>query len=78
MTAASLRARFDAAEPFAGAAAAEPIRVVATPYSWCDPTVIPPRRWVYGRSIQRGHLRAVVAQGAAGKTSSAWVRLWRW
>lgn len=46
----------------------EPVRVTATPYEWCDPRTIKPREWVYGRSIQRGHLRAVVAQGAAGKT----------
>lgn len=46
----------------------EPVRVVATPYEWCDPRTIKPREWIYGRSIQRGHLRAVVAQGAAGKT----------
>ena len=42
--------------------------VSATPYAWCDPATIRPREWVYGRSIQRGHVRAIVAQGAAGKT----------
>jgi len=42
--------------------------VVATPYLWRDPATIKPREWVYGRSIQRGHVRAIVAQGGAGKT----------
>jgi hypothetical protein len=43
--------------------------VSATPYVWREPTAIPPRDWIYGRSILRGHLRAVVAQGGAGKTT---------
>lgn len=46
----------------------EPLKITATPYQWRDPSQIKPREWVYGRSIQRGHLRAVVAQGGAGKT----------
>jgi len=55
--------------PVAGKKAqANAVAVAATPYEWCDPAMIPPREWVYGRSIQRGHLRAVVAQGGAGKT----------
>lgn len=76
MNAASIQDRFDNARPFCptplhqanGKPVAEPVTVVATPYIWRDPTTIKPREWVYGRSIQRGHLRAVVAQGAAGKT----------
>lgn len=46
----------------------EPVKVVATPYVWRDPATIKPREWVYGRSIQRGHVRAILAPGAAGKT----------
>jgi hypothetical protein len=46
----------------------DPARVVATPYAWRDPATIKPREWVYGRSIQRGHVRAILAPGAAGKT----------
>ncbi len=80
---AGLAARFDAAEtyhadarPFAPVPLdggrdkpqAEPVKVVATPYVWRDPTTIKPREWVYGRSIQRGHVRAILAPGAAGKT----------
>lgn len=76
MNAASMQDRFDNARPFCptplhqanGKPVPEPVTVVATPYIWRDPTTIKPREWVYGRSIQRGHLRAVVAQGAAGKT----------
>jgi hypothetical protein len=63
-----LRERLDQAEPFRAANAAEPLKVTATAYQWRDPSQIKPREWVYGRSIQRGHLRAVVAQGGAGKT----------
>lgn len=40
----------------------------ATPYEWHDPETIPARQWVYGRHIQRGHVRGLVAQGGAGKT----------
>jgi hypothetical protein len=46
----------------------QPRLVSATPYIFRQPETIPQREWVYGRSIQRGHLRAVVAQGGAGKT----------
>jgi hypothetical protein len=40
----------------------------ATPYVWRDPDTIPRRQWVYGRHIQRGHVRGLIAQGGAGKT----------
>lgn len=68
MTATPIRDRFEQAEPFAGPRPVNPVAVVATPYAWCGPSTIRPREWVYGRSIQRGHVRAIVAQGAAGKT----------
>lgn len=76
MNAASWQDRYDDARPFApipfqpvqGKSVPEAVTVNATPYVYRDPTTIKPREWVYGRSIQRGHLRAVVAQGAAGKT----------
>lgn len=42
--------------------------VAATPYTCRDPRTIKPREWVYGRSIQRGHVRAIIAAGGAGKT----------
>ncbi|MEN2786073.1 AAA family ATPase [Sphingomonas qilianensis] len=68
MTAIPLHDRYEYAEPYLAANGPEPIKVSATPYQWRNPTQIKPRQWVYGRSIQRGHLRAVVAQGGAGKT----------
>lgn len=42
--------------------------VTATPYVWREPEDIPQREWIYGRQIQRGHVRGLVAQGGAGKT----------
>ncbi|MBI0477488.1 recombinase RecA [Sphingomonas sp. MA1305] len=48
--------------------ASEPVEVHATQYVFRDPETIKPREWVYGRSIQRGHVRAILAPGAAGKT----------
>lgn len=63
MSATPLRERLAHAEPFAASPS-----VSATPYVWRDPATIKPREWVYGRSIQRGHVRAIVAQGGAGKT----------
>ncbi|WP_230629322.1 AAA family ATPase [Sphingomonas sp. Leaf37] len=61
---------FRPSSPLVGSAKADPapVSVVATPYVWRDPTTIKPREWVYGRSIQRGHVRAILAPGAAGKT----------
>jgi hypothetical protein len=67
MTATPLRDRLEKAAPFAGPQPVN-ISVSATPYVWRNPTTIKPREWIYGRSIQRGHVRAIVAQGGAGKT----------
>ncbi|MDQ0839409.1 AAA family ATPase [Sphingomonas faeni] len=77
MNATAMQASYEDARPFCptpmiGGGAQkpkpEPVKVVATPYVWRDPTTIKPREWVYGRSIQRGHVRAILAPGAAGKT----------
>ena len=68
MTATPLRERLDQARPFAAPMSADVATITATPYVWRDPTTIKPRDWIYGRSIQRGHVRAIVAQGGAGKT----------
>lgn len=68
MTATPLRERLDCAQPYSGPQPIAIPPVKATPYSWRDPMTIKPREWVYGRSIQRGHVRAIVAQGGAGKT----------
>lgn len=77
MNAIPFAARVEEARPFCpvpmdqgrpAQSAPPPVEVVATPYVWRDPTTIKPREWVYGRSIQRGHVRAILAPGAAGKT----------
>jgi hypothetical protein len=77
MNAIPFAARVEEARPFcpvpmdqgrSGQPAPPPLEVVATPYVWRDPTTIKPREWVYGRSIQRGHVRAIIAPGSAGKT----------
>ena len=44
------------------------VAVSATAYTWSEPQTIPPRQWIYGRQIQRKHVRGLVAQGGAGKT----------
>lgn len=62
-----LHDRMAGAKPYS-APGSEPVTVTATPYQWRDPAQIRPREWVYGRSIQRGHVRAILAPGAAGKT----------
>jgi hypothetical protein len=67
MTATPLRERYDNAASFSGPAPVD-VAVSATQYVWRDPATIKPREWIYGRSIQRGHVRAIVAQGGAGKT----------
>lgn len=43
--------------------------VKATPYEWVDPSSLPPRRFLYGFELSRGQASAVVAPGAAGKTT---------
>lgn len=47
----------------------QPPRFTATPFVWRDPATIPPREWVYGRSLIRGFVSCLIAPGAAGKTS---------
>lgn len=43
--------------------------ITATPFSWRDPASIPRRRFLYGYELRRQQLSAVVAPGAAGKTT---------
>jgi 5S rRNA maturation endonuclease (ribonuclease M5) len=44
-------------------------RLVATPFVWRDPAIIPPRRWIYGWHYIRKFTSATIAPGALGKTS---------
>jgi hypothetical protein len=56
---------------------AAPLRAVETPalviaptaYTWRDPATIPKRDFLYGYELQRKHVSAVIAPGAAGKTT---------
>lgn len=43
----------------------------ATPYIWREPSEIPPRQWLYGRSYIRRIVTATVAPGGLGKSSLA-------
>jgi len=43
--------------------------ISATPFAWPAAHTIPPRRWLYGRDLQRGNVCAIVAPGATGKTA---------
>lgn len=71
----TIRAAMDAAQwPWpdvpANDAAAEPkLSLSATPFAWRDPTTIPRRQFLYGFELRRRQLSAVVAPGAAGKTT---------
>jgi hypothetical protein len=47
-----------------------PARVnMATPFVWRDPSLIPPRRWIYGSHYIREFLTLTVAPGGVGKSS---------
>jgi len=43
--------------------------IVATPFKWIEPGLIPPRKWLYGRHLIRGRVSLDVAAGGVGKTS---------
>lgn len=47
----------------------EPVTITATPYTWREPATIKRREFLYGFELQRGHVSAVIAPGAAGKTT---------
>ena len=51
------------------ASASERKRIRATPFVYRDPSLIPPREWVYGRHLIRRFLSTTVAPGAVGKSS---------
>ena len=38
-------------------------------FRWIEPEAIPPRRWIYGRSLLRGFVSLLASAGGAGKTS---------
>lgn len=71
MRAASLQKQYDAAEPFAGAAApaAAPVTIAASPFRWPAQHTLPRRPWVWGRWLLLGTVSAIVAPGGVGKSS---------
>lgn len=69
MSAASIQARFDTAQPFASPIAAEPVKITASPFRWPDHRTLPRRPWVWGRWLLLGTVSAIVAPGGVGKSS---------
>lgn len=69
MNAPSLRERFEAAAPFVAHAAAEPLKITASPFRWPDHRTLPRRPWVWGRWLLLGTVSAIVAPGGVGKSS---------
>jgi AAA domain len=43
----------------------------ATPFRWKNPSMIPPRRWIYGKHYIRQYLTETVAPGGYGKSTLA-------
>ena len=41
------------------------------PWTWRDPSTIPPRRWLLGGTLMRGYATLLAAQGGVGKTAVA-------
>jgi len=41
----------------------------AQPFTWRDPNTIPRRNWLYGYELRRRQISAIIAPGAAGKTT---------
>jgi len=71
----SVRAALDAAQwvgretaPYPEAEVERP-QFTAMPFTWRDPATIPRRQFLYGFELRRRQLSAVVAPGAAGKTT---------
>ena len=42
-----------------------------TPFTWVDPSLIPPRPWLYGRHLLRQQVSVTVAPGGVGKSSNS-------
>jgi AAA domain len=46
----------------------QPLGIAATLYVPCEPSLIPPRIWIYGRHMSRGTVGCTIAAGGIGKT----------
>lgn len=42
---------------------------MAHPFSWRDVSTIPPRPWIFGKSLLRGSVSLLIAPGGSGKTA---------
>ena len=54
---------------------APPASIRPTPYTWRDPSTIPPRQWLFGKHLIRQFLSLTVAPGALGKSSMITVEI---
>ena len=45
--------------------------ITATPWTWRDPSAIPPRQWVYGKHYIRKYVSVTVSPGGVGKTAKS-------
>lgn len=48
-----------------------PSRILATPFEWIDPNLIPPREWLYDAHLIRKFVSMTVSPGGLGKSSLA-------
>lgn len=46
-------------------------RALPTPFEWVEPSLIPPRPWLYGRHLLRQQVSVTVAPGGVGKSSNS-------
>lgn len=69
MTADAISARIDAAPALRPVTEPAPVKIKPSAYVWTDPAAIPKREFLYGYELQRKHVSAIVAPGAAGKTT---------
>ena len=47
---------------------ADTVSIAASPFRWIDPTMIPPRPWIYGHHYVRQFLSVTVSPGGVGKS----------
>lgn len=52
-----------------GGSADKPLVLSASPFTWVDPSQLPPRQWLYGRHLVRKYVSATVAPGGVGKST---------
>jgi len=55
--------------PVPGEMPADKHQFAAKPFEWKDPATLPRRKWLYGYELRRRQVSALIAPGAAGKTT---------